>query len=284
MISSCYRHPDRETGIHCTRCGRSICPDCMVPAPVGHHCPTCVQEAKPDTARVRNVRWSFGQASQAGLMVKILVAINALVFILQQSDPTIVNRFVDAAPCVADGEFYRLLSSAFLHANISHIALNMLGLWIIGNSLEQVMGRVRFVVLYLIAGIGGSVAFNMFGGGGSALGASGAVFGLFGAALVIAYFRGGDTRTILMLIGINLLFGAIVPGIDNWGHLGGLATGLVIAAGFELSERWDGSTRLGVQVVTVLGTIVVLGLIVTTLTASSTIRDTFVCQLLTQGA
>jgi membrane associated rhomboid family serine protease len=254
----------------------------MVPAPVGHHCPTCVQEAKGDMKRIKNVRFNFGTAGGTGVVVKGLIAVNALVFLLQQSDKSIVPRFVDAATCVGAGQNYRLLTSAFLHANLTHIVLNMLGLWIIGSPVEHAMGRVRFLALYLVAGIGGSVAFNVFGGGGSALGASGAVFGLFGAAFVLARSRGGDPRPIVILIVINLLFGAAVPGIDNWGHLGGLATGFVIAVGYELAERFPGSTRIAVQVASVVVTLALLSTLVKTSTPAPTDRDRLICQIISQ--
>lgn len=229
----------------------------MVPAPVGHHCPTCVQEAQLSTRRVQNVRWSRGQGQRSGVVVKGLIALSVLVFFLQESDPNITFRFANLPFAVNTGEYYRLTTATFLHANLTHLLLNMFGLWIIGSQLEPVLGRARFLVLYLVAGMGGSVAFYVLGDPVvSALGASTAVFGLFGAAFVIARSRGGDTRTILMLIGINLLFGFVVPGIDNWGHLGGLVTGATVAAIYELSERWPGSGRIAVQVG---GLVVILG-------------------------
>jgi membrane associated rhomboid family serine protease len=221
----------------------------MVPAPVGHHCPTCIQEAQPDARRVRNVRWTSGQGSRAGVVVKGLIAVSVVAYFLQESDPTVTLRFANLPLAVGAGEYYRLTTATFLHANISHLLLNMFGLWIIGSMLEPVLGPIRFLALYLVAGIGGSVAYYLLGEPyGYALGASTAVFGLFGAAFVIARSRGGDTRTILTLIAINLVFGFVVPGIDNWGHLGGLVTGGVIAGIFELSERWPGSTRIAAQV------------------------------------
>ncbi|HUQ64473.1 MAG TPA: rhomboid family intramembrane serine protease [Acidimicrobiales bacterium] len=200
--------------------------------------------------RVKNVRWSSGQATRAGLVVKGLIAVSVVAYFLQESDPTVTFRYANLPVAVGLGdEYYRLTTATFLHASISHLALNMLGLWIIGSQLEPVLGRVRFLVLYLVAGIGGSVAYYLLGEPiGAALGASTAVFGLFGAAFVVARSRGGDTRTILTLIAINLVFGFVVPGIDNWGHLGGLVTGGMIAGIYELSERWPGAARIAVQV------------------------------------
>ena len=222
----------------------------MVPAPVGHHCPTCIQEAQPDTRRVRNVQWSRGQGQRAGVVVKGLIALSVVMYFLQESDANVTFRFANLPVAVTTGEYYRLTTATFLHANLTHLLLNMFGLWIIGSQLEPVLGRIRFLVLYIGAGIGGSVAFYLLGSPVVfALGASTAVFGLFGAAFVIARSRGGDTRTILTLIGINLIFGLVVPGIDNWGHLGGLVTGGMIAGIYELSERWPGTARIAVQVV-----------------------------------
>jgi membrane associated rhomboid family serine protease len=237
----------------------------MVPAPVGHHCPTCIQEAKPDTRRIKNVRWSFGQGTRAGVVVKCLIAVSVVAYFLQESDPTVTFRYANLPFAVGIGEYYRLSTATFLHANISHLALNMLGLWIIGTQLEPVLGRIRFLVLYVVAGIGGSVSYYLLGEPiGAALGASTAVFGLFGAAFVVARSRGGDTRTILTLIAINLVFGLVVPGIDNWGHLGGLVTGGMIAGIYELSEKWSGTARIAAQVVGVAAILAALAFLVDT--------------------
>src|SRR5205085_2474644 len=130
--------------IHCTRCGRSICADCMVPAPVGHHCPTCIQEAQPDSRRVRNVQWSRGQGQRAGVVVKGLIALSVLVYFLQESDPNVTFRFANLPLAVSTGEYYRLTTATFLHANLTHLLLNMFELWIIGSQLEPILGRIRF--------------------------------------------------------------------------------------------------------------------------------------------
>src|SRR4051794_5522778 len=144
--TTCYRHPNRVTGASCTRCGRPICPDCMVQAPVGHHCPECVRQ---DNKGVRKIRTTSSDA----LVTKALIGANVLVYLLQQSDATITLRYGMAPQAVANGQYYRMLTAAFLHASVMHILFNMLALWIVGPSLESALGRTRYVALYVISAL-----------------------------------------------------------------------------------------------------------------------------------
>ena len=261
--STCYRHADRVTGVSCTRCGRAICTECMTQASVGHHCPTCMAEARGDVAKVSQVRWGRpGMAATAVTpAVAVLIALNVLVFLVDRSDPTIQFRFADNPLLVARGDTYRLLTAAFLHANILHIGLNMFGLYLFGPQLERALGWPRFVALYLVSALGAGICFFFFAALGTfSVGASGAVFGLFGAYFVILRARGGDTSQIFGLIVINLFIGASVPGIDNYAHIGGLLTGGAVALLYErVSVARAGRSQVAVQLASVM---VVVGLLV----------------------
>lgn len=260
--STCYRHPDRVTGVACTRCERAICTECMIQASVGHHCPSCVAEGNRGPGQVRQVRWSRpGTAAAVTPAVIALIAVNVVVFLLDQSDPTIQFRFADNPLLVARGEAYRLVTAAFLHANFLHLGLNMFGLYIFGPQLERALGWPRFLALYLVAALGAGICFFFFASLGTfSVGASGAVFGLFGAFFVILRARGADTSQIVGLIVINLFIGASVPGIDNYAHIGGLLTGGAVAFLYERMPavvKGDRS-RVAVQLATV---VVVVGLL-----------------------
>jgi membrane associated rhomboid family serine protease len=240
----CYRHPDRETYVRCSRCDRPICPDCMISASVGYQCPECVREGNRG---VRQPRTALGGAlaGREAMVTKIIVAINVVVFGVQQlgGDPFVArfeligDRPFDPAlgePVgVADGEYFRLLTAAFLHAGVLHLALNMIALLVLGPQLEALLGRVRFTALYLLAAVGGTAASYAFNLPQSAsLGASGAIFGLFGALLVIARRLRLDVSFLLIVLGANLLLGFGSASIDWKAHLGGLAVGLVLGAAF----------------------------------------------------
>ena len=239
--ATCYRHPEREAHIRCVRCNRRICPDCMIDASVGFQCPECVREGNKGVRRARTV---FGgrATSDPGYVSKVLIGINAIVFLLQ----TVIGQEVDqrfwliAGPAfdpllgesvgVADGEAYRLLTAAFLHGSILHLALNMYALFLFGPPLEAALGRTRFTALYLISALGGSAASYAFSHPGQpSLGASGAVFGLLGAFLVLNRRLGRDTSGVLIFLGINLAFGFFAANIDWRAHLGGLLAGVLCA-------------------------------------------------------
>jgi membrane associated rhomboid family serine protease len=258
--STCYRHAERVTGVSCTRCGRTICTECMTQASVGHHCPTCMAEARRDPGKVRQVRWARpGAATAATPAVLALIAVNVLVFLVDQSDPTIQFRYADNPLLVARGEVYRLVSAAFLHANVLHLGLNMFGLYLFGPQLERVLGWPRFLALYLVSALGAGICFFFFASLGTfSVGASGAVFGLFGAFFVIVRARGGDTSQIVGLIVINLFIGASVPGIDNYAHIGGLLAGGAMAFLYERVPARPRRAQVGVQVAAVVMVVGVL--------------------------
>lgn len=248
---TCYRHPHRETSVRCSRCDRSICPDCMRDAAVGYQCPDCVGEGR---RTVRAPRTAFGGRvrGDTGQVTRILVAVNVAVFALSAltgagllgTRSFVTDSFGMLPQAVAAGEPYRLFTAMFVHFGLVHIGVNMYALLLLGPQLEQVLGRWRFLALYLLAGLGGTVTSYVASPAFSA-GASGAIFGLFGAYFVIARRVGSDTGQIVGLIVINLMLGLFFPGIDVRAHIGGLVAGAAIAAALVYAP--GGRRRLPVQ-------------------------------------
>lgn len=263
-IPTCYRHPDRQTYVRCTRCGRFICGECMRSAAVGHHCVECVNEGNKS---VRQLRGQFGGVRPTGgtpLVTYTLIAINVLAFVVQMVSPDLERQLVLWAPAVADGEWYRLVTSAFLHYGIVHILFNMLVLYVMGPQLEQTFGRLRFGTLYGMSALGGSVLVYLLSPLNSATaGASGAIYGLFGALFIVAKRQNLDVRPIVALIGLNVAFTLIVPLVTSqnisWqGHLGGLIAGALVAAAFVYAPRQRQSLIQGGLVLALLVVFVAL--------------------------
>jgi len=237
---TCYRHPDRETGVSCSDCGRGICPDCMTFGSVGIRCPEHAGRAQGAAKVVQGVQ---RRAHSAGLVAKGLIGINVAVYLLQlaqgapltASTGSIYENGVlvvagigsDGQPLgLVEGEWWRLLSAAFLHYGPVHLAMNMLVLYLFGPALESVLGTARFLLLYLIAGLAGSAGALLLSPESATVGASGAIYGLFGAILLLerqgTYVFGGS---VLPLLVVNIAITFVVPGISIGGHLGGLAGG-----------------------------------------------------------
>jgi membrane associated rhomboid family serine protease len=248
QVETCYRHPDEVTRVHCTRCGRPICPRCMTPAPVGHHCPSCVAEGRSSVPRVRRRLPRPRSAATA------ILAINVAVFVVEMllggatSLRVLVNLGAMVPGLVAEGEWWRLFTAMFLHVGVFHLLLNSLGLYIFGSLIEQVLGSARFLAVYLVSGFCASAVSFTFGPPGAvAAGASGAIFGLLGAWLAFNFRRRSlslaraNIQGAVMLIAINVVFGLAIPGVDNFAHLGGLAAG--IGAGFVAEGFGHRSTR-----------------------------------------
>lgn len=230
----CYRHPDEETRIRCTRCDRPICPDCMTPAPVGHHCPECVAEGRRSVRRVRVPR---PQSLTVVLLAGIVGMFGLEVLLGATRDIRALADMGAMVPgLVREGQYWRLFSSIALHADVFHLLFNAWALYLFGSIVEETFGTLRFAAVFLITGFVASATSFAFGSGAVSVGASGAVFGLLGAWVAYNWRRRnlamarGNLSTALLLIGLNVVWGFTVPGIDNAAHLGGLAAGL--AAGF----------------------------------------------------
>lgn len=248
----CYRHPDRETGIRCTRCERPICPECMISASVGFQCPDCVRQGATPRTRQRTIAGGL-VARDPLLVTKILIALNVAVYALELA---VGSRIADdlglRAVCqpkgfpdrqcagVADGEWYRIITSAFVHdlpPNFTHILFNMLTLWWIGGPLERVLGRSRYVALYLVSALAGSAAVLLLAPHSLTFGASGALYGLFGATAVFVKRLNYDMRPILILLGLNIFFTFTWPHVSWQAHLGGLVGGTAVAIGMFYAPR-----------------------------------------------
>ena len=262
----CYRHPAKETYVRCTRCDRPICPDCMNAASVGHQCPDCVAEGRR-TQRAARTPFGGRMAGRAGVATRTLIGINVAVMIISiatggmsavagggwggllgQSTPLTdwgsVLGYATYAPGdpvahgIAAGEWYRLFTAMFLHFGVLHLLLNMYALWILGRELEGVLGRLRFVTLYLLAGLGGNVAAYLLSSPGQTVaGASTAVFGLMAATFVILKRLNLSVAPILPVIVINVIFTFAVANISWAGHIGGLVVGGIVAAIMAYAPR-----------------------------------------------
>ncbi len=232
-MAVCYRHPSRETGVSCSSCGRPICPDCMTPTPVGMRCPECARER----TKVKTVR----SGTSVPIVTRALIAINVIVFLAETATGaplggggggTVWNHGALFGPLISPGhEYQRLLFSGFLHDGILHIAFNMFFLYIMGQMLEPAIGHVNFAVVYFVSLLAGSFGALVFTPGAVSVGASGAAFGVLGALIVVAYYRGisiWQSGLGLTLV-INIVFSLSVPGISIGAHLGGVIGGAICA-------------------------------------------------------
>ncbi|RCH66416.1 rhomboid family intramembrane serine protease [Streptomyces sp. SDr-06] len=247
-LPSCYRHPGVGTGISCTRCERPICPSCMISASVGFQCPECVRSGSgtghaPTANRPRTVAGGALPAGDPQLLTKILIGINLAAFLVQE---VVGFRFTgafyllggwpvqgfDGVQGVAEGQWYRLLTSMFLHGGYAHIAFNMLSLWWLGGPLEAALGRARYLALYFVSGLaGGALTYLLAAPNEPSLGASGAIFGLFGAMAVLMRRMKYDMRPVIGLLVVNLIITFTWSGIAWQAHVGGLAAGVLVGVG-----------------------------------------------------
>lgn len=239
--SVCYRHPSRQSFVLCQRCGRTICGECQTPAAVGVVCPECMREQRASMPRTKPrvlTRVSRMTGAGAPVVTYAIIALCALVFILQSTpglggSVTNALQYAGAYSIPSTGvpfEPWRMFTSIFAHASILHIALNMYTLWIFGQLLEPLLGRGRYAALFLISGLGGSVGVLLIANPlQPVIGASGAIFGMMGAFLVIQRRLGGSATQLLVLVGINLVIGFIPQlGIAWQAHVGGLVVGSLI--------------------------------------------------------
>ncbi|RKE20319.1 rhomboid family intramembrane serine protease [Streptomyces sp. TLI_171] len=252
-LPRCYRHPERETGVTCTRCGRPVCPECMVPAAVGFQCPECVHGRAAQQQRSQP-RTTFGGVLALGsgaLVTKVLIGINLLMFLFTayvadraQAGRLVLWSYVPAPGFrlgVAAGpeEWYRLVSAMFVHGGLLHVAMNMFSLWVLGPQLERVLGRLRFLGLYLVSGLAGNaLAYLVAGANLNSVGASGAIYGLLGATAVLFRVTRTPMQPVIALLVANLVITFSLHDIIDWrAHVGGLVAGLVIGAGMMYAPR-----------------------------------------------
>ena len=250
---TCYRHPGKETWVSCVRCGRYACPDCLREAAVGQQCVECVRGADRTTRQPKTV--FGGRPARSATVTLTLIAVNVVIFLAEVAKPNLLYElgmlgtpaYTPAGPQagVAGGEWYRLITSAFVAPGTSlgglgllDIALNMWILYLIGPELERVLGPVRYLAVYILSAVGGSVFYYYLQPHGFAAGASGAIFGLFGAWVVVSRRLRRDSRGILVLVAINLAFSFIYHNTIAWqAHIGGLITGALITAAYAYAPR-----------------------------------------------
>lgn len=286
-FETCYRHPKEQTGVHCTRCGRPICPECMIPAPVGYQCPECVAEARKAFRQspARRVR-AIGRGSITNITLAILVAVFIVQVVSGQgvglgltsgTDPLLVHGGMQPAS-VAAGDYYRLVTAMFLHLSVLHILFNGWALLIFGRFVEQSLGRLAFAIVFLVGGLCGSVASFVFGPPGVvSAGASGAIVALFGAFIAYNYRRRqnamsrANLQSAVIIILLNLFLTIGYRQIDWRAHLGGLVGGLILGAAL------DGIGAPRIRRLVRVGTVVGVALAVVLLTGfrTSQLRSEF---------
>lgn len=254
---ACYRHPDRPSFVLCQRCGRTICPDCQTQAAVGVHCPECVKEARASVPRTKPAVVTALRRQGAPIVTYALMAICIVLFLteLLPGNPT-GDALLFWGPYTLV-EPWRLITYAFVHSAPVplHLLVNMLSLWIVGRILEPVIGRVRFLTIFLLSSLGGAVAVLLLAPVQPVVGASAGVFGLFAAIFVIQRRMGATNWQLLIIIGLNLALGFFVSGISWQGHIGGLVVGALVALIFWTTRRRDERRK---QVILCLAVFVVL--------------------------
>jgi membrane associated rhomboid family serine protease len=249
----CYRHPERATGLRCSRCGQPICGECAVPAPVGQLCPDDAED-RPKVRRVTGagrglpvVTWSLLAINTVLLLVEVALSGNGIGGLIEPSTRALCRLGALNAPAVIeDGQYWRLLTVMVLHAGIIHWAFNSYALFIFGPTLEALLGRVRFLVLYIGCGFAASGASLLISHTQLGVGASGAIFGLLGALVAFFYRRRdvggrGALQNLLLVLALNLFIGARVANVDNVAHIGGFLAGLLAMGLLEaMPERLGG--------------------------------------------
>ncbi|MEV8436318.1 rhomboid family intramembrane serine protease [Actinosynnema sp. NPDC051121] len=269
-LPACVRHPDRATGLRCVRCDRPACPECLREASVGYQCVDCVNEAR---ATVRRPRTFVGaEFSQRLVVTPALIAVNVLMFAItaaqagslssNQRSALFADLVMFTPSVAADGEWWRLLTSGFLHFGPLHLALNMIALYVLGRDLEPVFGKLRFSAVYGVAMLGGGVAVYLFGGVNTVVaGASGAVYGLMGAMLVAVLRLRLNAGPALGVIGLNVVLSFTLPGISLLGHIGGLVVGALLTAGLVYAPAAKRNTWQVAAVVAAVVLLVVLAVV-----------------------
>jgi membrane associated rhomboid family serine protease len=266
----CYRHPDRETGLSCSECGRPICADCATFAPVGVRCPdhATASGGRPAARlRPRPVRRAPGVALASGSapVTRALIAINVAIYLITASQGggfnapggSLFNKWILYGPLVAHGDWWRLVTATFLHASVIHIGFNMFALYFIGTPVEQYLGKARYLGLYMVSGLAGSAGGLLQSPHTPILGASGAIFGILGALLILEWqVTGRLAGNAMTWIVINLAISFAIPNISWGGHVGGLIGGILITLAYAEWRR--GRAQYGnLDIAGILGLVIV---------------------------
>jgi membrane associated rhomboid family serine protease len=264
-LMTCFRHPDRPTGLRCVRCDKPACPECLREASVGYQCVECVAEGQRGVRRKTTIAGAPHRRTL--IAVPVLALVNLGVFAITASQAGSMARNADSTlfddwvlwprAVLSFGEPWRLLTAGFLHYGPVHLALNMLALWIIGRDIEPLLGRARFLSVYFLSLLGGSVAVLLFGpmDAGTA-GASGAVWGVMGALLVVVLRLRLNPQPVLAVIAINAVI-SFLPGISLLGHLGGFVVGVLATAALVYAPR-DRQRLVQVGALAAIGALLVL--------------------------
>lgn len=297
----CWWHPSRQTGLSCARCERPACPDCLREAAVGFQCVDCVQASRRQqrTQQKQYQAAGYGTRTIAGarpapqaIVTPILIVLNVLVYVVtaaQARSPmdnrfsTLFDSWVLAPAAVGQqGEWWRLLTSGFLHFGLIHIAVNMFSLWMIGRDLEILLGKVRFLAVYFLSMLGGSTAVFVFGDPGvSTAGASGALYGLLGALLVAVLRLKLNPLTVVATIVLNLVITYAIPGISLFAHVGGLVTGAIVMVAMVFAPAKERSVwqagALGVVLLALVGMVVLRDAQFSQLICGVTLQQEYFC-------
>ena len=256
----CFRHPDRVSYVKCTRCVRPICPDCMINASVGFQCPECVHGAAASAPKITSPVGA--PLAEKPTVTYVLIGINVFAFLLMLVSGTeeTATQWGMFPPSIAlDNEWWRLVTSAFLHGGWLHIAFNMYVLYSLGPTLERLLGHSRYLMLYLLAALGGAVCSYAFSDVLTvSVGASGAIFGLMGALVVAGRKLRYDITQVLILLAVNFAIGFMAPSVDWRAHVGGMVVGAAVAAIFVLPPA---RLRVPAQVIGITAVLVVLVII-----------------------
>ncbi len=257
--SVCYRHPDRPSFVRCQRCERTICGECQTPAAVGVHCPECTAAARASAPRTASplVR-AFRRGSSTPVVTYSIIALTLAVYVLQLISGGVVTNALGYAPVLTLDQPWRMLTTALVHSpgSIFHLLFNMYALFVLGPLLESFIGRARMIALYALSALGGSVAVLYLAPTSFVIGASGAIFGLFGAIFVIQRRLGGSSIQFIVLIGLNLGLGFIVPNVSWQAHVGGLVIGAVIAL-MMVRTRRPAQQRLQIGLIAGVGALLI---------------------------
>ncbi|HLY33075.1 MAG TPA: rhomboid family intramembrane serine protease [Jatrophihabitantaceae bacterium] len=277
----CYRHPNREALVRCTRCDRPICPDCMREASVGFHCPDDVSLARKT---VRQPRTSVGARllNAPPYVTSAMVAANVVVYVITGSQAvggytqpgdgsSKLFRSWQLVPVLVHQhhDYYRLLTAAFLHVSLLHIVSNMIALVVVGPALERLLGPWRFAAVYLLAALGGSALVYAFGQRFTAeVGASGAIFGLFAAALLLVRRLPFDPQWLAGIVVLNFVLTFSIHNISKLGHIGGFIAGGLAAFAIAGLPSARGRISANVQLSGLAGVAGLIVLIVALRTAT----------------